>query len=126
MKFLHLHFLKVNTWSLRPVSSGTLPLRRRMDDEEEDMSQSISQLWGTTFRDVKYEDRASPIAAGQAFAAVTAAMPTSQSRNNNSISINVLPCSLHWQPRLPLHGEKGMRCSHHAEVIWDYRFRNWV
>uniref|UniRef100_A0A3B4UNJ0 Bcl-2-modifying factor-like n=1 Tax=Seriola dumerili TaxID=41447 RepID=A0A3B4UNJ0_SERDU len=44
-----------------------------MDDEEEDMSQPISHLWGTSFRDVKYEDRATPIAAGQALTAVTAA-----------------------------------------------------
>ncbi|XP_039980349.1 BCL2 modifying factor 2 [Xiphias gladius] len=80
-----------------------------MDDEEEDMSQPISQLWGTSFRDVKYEDRATPIAAGQALAAVTAAVPTSQSHNNNSISINTLPCSLHWQPRIPFHGNAGLR-----------------
>ncbi|KAG7242963.1 hypothetical protein INR49_017654 [Caranx melampygus] len=87
----------------------SLPLRRRMDDEEEDMSQPISHLWGTSFRDVKYEDRATPIAAGQALAAVTAAVPTSQSHNNNSISVNTLPCSLHWQPRIPFHGNAGLR-----------------
>ncbi|XP_056219280.1 BCL2 modifying factor 2 isoform X1 [Seriola aureovittata] len=88
---------------------GSLPLRRRMDDEEEDMSQPISHLWGTSFRDVKYEDRATPIAAGQALTAVTAAVPTSQSHNNNSISVNTLPCSLHWQPRIPFHGNAGLR-----------------
>ncbi|XP_031177917.1 BCL2 modifying factor 2 [Sander lucioperca] len=80
-----------------------------MDDEEEDMSRPISQLWGTPFRDVKYEDRATHIAAGQALAAVTAAVPTLQSHNNNSIGINTLPCSLHWQPRIPFHGNAGLR-----------------
>ncbi|KAG7508521.1 bcl-2-modifying factor-like [Solea senegalensis] len=90
-------------------AGGSLPLRRRMDDEEEDMSQPISQLWGTSFGDIKYEDRASSIAAGQAFAAVTAAVPTSQSHNNNSIGINALPCSLHLQPRIPFHGSAGLR-----------------
>ncbi|XP_044025408.1 BCL2 modifying factor 2 isoform X2 [Siniperca chuatsi] len=74
-----------------------------MDDEEEDMSRPISQLWGTPFRDVKYEDRATQIAAGQALAAVTAAVPTSQSHSNNSISIDTLPCSLLRQPRIPFH-----------------------
>ncbi|XP_027140136.1 BCL2 modifying factor 2 isoform X1 [Larimichthys crocea] len=89
--------------------AGSLPLRRRMDDEEEDMSRPISQLWGTPFRDVKYEDRTTQIAAGQALAAVTAAVPTSQSHNNNSIAINTLPCSLFRQPRIPFHGNAGLR-----------------
>ncbi|XP_035473819.1 BCL2 modifying factor 2 [Scophthalmus maximus] len=80
-----------------------------MDDEEEDMSQPISQLWGSSFRDIKYEDQARPIAAGQALAAVTAAVPASQSHNNNSIGINMPPCSLHWQPRIPFHGSAGLR-----------------
>uniref|UniRef100_A0A671V631 Uncharacterized protein n=1 Tax=Sparus aurata TaxID=8175 RepID=A0A671V631_SPAAU len=80
-----------------------------MDDEEEDMSRPISQLWGTPFRDVKYEDRATQIAAGQALAAVTAAVSTSQSHNNNSIGINTLPCSLLRQPRIPFHGNAGLR-----------------
>lgn len=80
-----------------------------MDDEEEDMSRPISQLWGTPFRDVKYEDRATQIAAGQALVAVTAAVPASQSHNNNSIGINTLPCSLHRQPRIPFHGNAGLR-----------------
>ncbi|XP_029281537.1 bcl-2-modifying factor-like isoform X2 [Cottoperca gobio] len=88
---------------------GSLPLRCRMDDEEEDMSRPISQLWGTPFRDVKYEDRATQISAGQALAAVTAAVPTSYSHNNNSIGINTLPCSLHLQPRIPFHGNAGLR-----------------
>ena len=78
-----------------------------MDDEEEDMSRPISQLWGTPFRDVKYEDRATQIAAGQALAAVTAAVSTSQSHNNNSIGINTLPCNLLRQPRIPFHGKEG-------------------
>ncbi|XP_068998153.1 BCL2 modifying factor 2 isoform X3 [Embiotoca jacksoni] len=86
---------------------GSLPLRRRMDDEEEDMSRPISQLWGTPFRDVKYEDRATQIATGQALAAVTAAMSTSQSHNNNGIE--TLPCSLHRQPHVPFHGNAGLR-----------------
>ncbi|XP_042359518.1 bcl-2-modifying factor-like [Plectropomus leopardus] len=80
-----------------------------MDDEEEDMSRPISQLWGTPFRDVKYEDRTTQIAAGQALVAVTAAVPAPQSHNNNSIGINTLPCSLHQQPRIPFHGNAGLR-----------------
>lgn len=80
-----------------------------MDDEEEDMSRPISQLWGTPFRDVKYEDPATQITAGQALAAVTAAVSTSQSHNNNSIGIDALPCSLHRQPHLPFHGNAGLR-----------------
>ncbi|XP_068580611.1 BCL2 modifying factor 2 [Cebidichthys violaceus] len=82
-----------------------------MDDEEEDMSRPISQLWGTPFRDVKYEDRSTQISAGQALAAaVTAAVPTSQSHNNNnSVGINTLPCSLLRQPRVPFHGNAGLR-----------------
>lgn len=78
-----------------------------MDDEEEDMSQPISQLWGSPFVGVKYEDRATQIAAGQAFAAVTAAMSTSQSHGNNSV--NTLPCSLQRQPCIPFHGFAGVR-----------------
>ena len=86
-----------------------------MDDEEEDMSRPISQLWGTPFRDVKYEDRATQIAAGQALVAVTAAVPSSQSHNNNSIGIDTLPCSLHRQPRVPFLGRS---CD-----VWAYGFR---
>ncbi|XP_037305638.2 BCL2 modifying factor 2 [Pungitius pungitius] len=77
-----------------------------MDDEEEDMSRPISQLWGTPFRDVKYEERATQIAAGQALAAA----PTSQSHNNNNNEdIDAMPCSLHRQPRIPFHGNAGLR-----------------
>ncbi|KAM4522201.1 BCL2 modifying factor 2 isoform 1-T2 [Odontesthes bonariensis] len=78
-----------------------------MDDEEEDMSRPISQLWGTPFRDVKYEDRTTQMAAGQALAAVTAAVHTSQGHNNNSI--NTLPCSLRRPPRGPFHVYAGSR-----------------
>lgn len=78
-----------------------------MDDEEEDMSRPISQLWGTPFGDLKFEDRATQIAAGQALAAVTATVSTSQSHNNNSIS--TLPCGLHRQPHIPFHGNAGLR-----------------
>lgn len=95
-----------------------------MDDEEEDMSRPISQLWGTPFRDVKYEDRATQIAAGQALVAVTAAVPTSQSHNNNSIGINALPCSLHRQPRIPFHGKEGLGHVSPLKVMWAYGFRN--
>lgn len=70
-----------------------------MDDEEEDMSRPISQLWGTPFRDIKYEDRATQM-AGQALAVG----PTSQSHNNNSISTGRPSCALHWQPRIPFQG----------------------
>ncbi|KAK2856278.1 hypothetical protein Q5P01_005013 [Channa striata] len=80
-----------------------------MDDEEEDMSHSMSQPWGTPFRNVKYEDQATQIAAGQALTGIISALPTSQSRNNNSISINTLPCSLQRQPRIPFHGNAGLR-----------------
>ncbi|XP_061562940.1 BCL2 modifying factor 2 [Cololabis saira] len=76
-----------------------------MDDEEEDMSQPISKLWETPFRDIKYEDQATQMAAGQALAAVTAAMPTSQGHNN---SINLLPCSLLRQPCIPFRGNAGL------------------
>ncbi|CAN9507387.1 unnamed protein product [Ophioblennius macclurei] len=90
-----------------------------MDDEEEDMSRPISQLWGTTFREVKYEERATQIAAGQALAAVTATaaaaaataatVSTSQSHTNNN-SIDALPCAFHrQQPRIPFHGNAGLR-----------------
>lgn len=85
-----------------------------MEDEEGDMSRPISQLWGTPFRDIKYEDPTSPMAAGQALAAVTVAVPTPQS-HNNSISINALPCSLHWQPRTPFHGNAGLRAHFPAQ-----------
>lgn len=85
-----------------------------MEDEEGDMSRPVSQLWGTPFRDVKYEDPTSRMAAGQALAAVTVAVPTPPS-HNNSISINALPCSLHWQPRTPFHGNAGLRAHFPAQ-----------
>lgn len=83
---------------------GALPLRRRMDDEEEDMSRPIPQLWQKPPMDVKYEDRAAQIAAGQALVAVTSAVATSQGHNNNSI--NTLPCSVRQQPHMPLNGKE--------------------
>lgn len=86
-----------------------------MDDEEEDMSRPISQLWGTPFRDVKYEDRATQIAAGQALTAVSAAVSTSQSYNNNSISVSSVPCSLPRQPRIPFLGNAGLRAHFPAQ-----------
>lgn len=79
-----------------------------MDDEEEDMSRPISQHWGTPFGDVKYEDRPTRIAAGQAAAGITAALPTSQSHNNNVGSVSALPCSVLRQPHVPFHGEDGV------------------
>lgn len=68
-----------------------------MDDEEEDMSRPISR-WGTPFGDVKLEERD-----------VHAALPTSQSlnNNNNGVGINALSCTLHRQPRVPFHGKRG-------------------
>ncbi|KAM4529121.1 BCL2 modifying factor 2 isoform 1-T1 [Fundulus diaphanus] len=86
--------------------AGSLPLRRRMDDEEEDMSLPISQLRVLPIGGVKCEDRASQIAAGQALAAVTAAVATSQGHSNNGI--NALPCSIHRQPRAPINGSAGL------------------
>uniref|UniRef100_A0A3Q3II46 Uncharacterized protein n=1 Tax=Monopterus albus TaxID=43700 RepID=A0A3Q3II46_MONAL len=84
-----------------------------MDDEEEDMSRPISQLWGTPFRDVKYEDRATQIAAGQALTAVSAAVSTSQSYNNNSISVS----SQHKFHKLDvlLSGNAGLRAHFPAQ-----------
>lgn len=93
------------SWSLNmvsPSSPGSLPLKRRMDDEEEDMSRPISQLWGTPFRDIKYEDQATQM-AGQALAVA----PTSQSHNNNSIGSIRPSCGLHWQPHVPFQGKEG-------------------
>ncbi|XP_041832376.1 bcl-2-modifying factor-like [Melanotaenia boesemani] len=78
-----------------------------MDDEEEDMSRPITQSWGTPFRDLKYEDQATQIAARQALTAITAAVPTSQGHNNNSV--NTLPCRIHRQQRIPFHGNAGLR-----------------
>ncbi|XP_072772252.1 BCL2 modifying factor 2 [Nerophis lumbriciformis] len=78
---------------------GVLTLRRGMDDEEEDMSRPISQLWGTPFREAKYEERAMQLQSR--LSAVSVATPTSLSLNNNN-SINMLACSL--QPRVPFHG----------------------
>ncbi|XP_028997291.1 bcl-2-modifying factor isoform X2 [Betta splendens] len=77
-----------------------------MDDEEEDMSRPISQHWGTPFMDVKYEDRATQIAAGQAPAGTTAA---SRSHDNNNSGVNALPCGLLRQPHVPFHGNAGLR-----------------
>lgn len=73
-----------------------------MDDEEEDMSRPISQLWGTPFRDIKYEEQATQM-AGQALAVV----PTSQSHNNNSLGSGRPSCGLHWQPHVPFQGKEG-------------------
>lgn len=78
-----------------------------MDDEEEDMSRPILQLWRTPFGEVEYGNQTTQMAAGQAITAVTVAVPMLQSHNNNNgISVNALPCSLHWQPRIPFHGEE--------------------
>lgn len=86
-----------------PYCPGSLPLKRRMDDEEEDMSRPISQLWGTPFRDIKYEDQATQMAA-QALGVV----PTPPSHhNNNSIGSGRPTCGLHWQPHVPFQGEDG-------------------
>ncbi|XP_068610267.1 BCL2 modifying factor 2 [Brachionichthys hirsutus] len=90
-----------------------------MDDEEEDMSRPISQLWGTPFRDIKYEERATQITAGQALAA--AAAPSSRSHGDGSIGISTLACGLFRQPRMPFHGNAGLR-SHfpaHFEPMED-------
>lgn len=75
-----------------------------MDDEEEDMSRPISQIWGTPFRDIKYEERATQM-AGQALAVG----PTPQS--HDGISTGRPPCALHWQPRVPFQGEEGRNVS---------------
>ncbi|XP_038143440.1 BCL2 modifying factor 2 [Cyprinodon tularosa] len=77
-----------------------------MDDEEEDMSLPISQLRVLPFEDVRYEDRATQIAAGQTLAAVTAAVAASQGHSNNGI--NTLPCSIHLQAPIPFNGNPGL------------------
>ncbi|KAM9356043.1 uncharacterized protein KZ484_014073 [Pholidichthys leucotaenia] len=76
------------------------------DEEEEDMSQPTSQLWGASFG-VKHDDRASQIAAGQAFAAFTAALFASHSRYSNRV--NMLACVLQRQLRLPFYGYAGLQ-----------------
>lgn len=131
------HFLKtivlvvsiLSFYLVSPLCApGSLPLRRRMDDEEEDMSRPISQPWGTPFRDVKYEDRATQIATGQALAAVTAAVPTSQSHhnnNNNSIGISTLRCTLS-QRRIPFYGKEGRDDGSQLILMWPCGFRSWV
>lgn len=73
-----------------------------MDDEEEDMSRPISQLWGTPFRDIKYEEQATQM-AGRALGVA----PTSQSHNNNSTGSSGPSCGLHWQPHVPFQGKEG-------------------
>uniref|UniRef100_A0A3P9JZK2 Bcl2 modifying factor 2 n=1 Tax=Oryzias latipes TaxID=8090 RepID=A0A3P9JZK2_ORYLA len=67
-----------------------------MDDEEDDMSRPVSQLWGTPFRDVKFQERAIRISAGED----VTAMPASQEN-----STDVPSCRFRWQPRMPFHGE---------------------
>ncbi|KAK5615863.1 hypothetical protein CRENBAI_021101 [Crenichthys baileyi] len=101
--------LTISVLAARPPllpRSRSLPLRHRMDDEEEDMSLPISQLRVLPFRDIRYEDRATQIAAGQALATVTAAVATSQGHNNNGI--NALSCSIHLQPHVPFNGNAGL------------------
>ncbi|XP_078798693.1 BCL2 modifying factor 2 [Oryzias latipes] len=71
-----------------------------MDDEEDDMSRPVSQLWGTPFRDVKFQERAIQISAGED----VTAMPASQEN-----STDVPSCSFRWQPRMPFHGNAGLR-----------------
>lgn len=122
--FQHSHFRPPKFSFLCPPtllsSPGSLPLRRRMDDEEEDMSRPISQLWGTPLWDNKYEDRATQIAAGQALAAVTATVPMSQSHNNNSIGVNILPCVLYRQPRIPFQGNVGGMVEARWSSLWVF------
>ncbi|XP_053737770.1 BCL2 modifying factor 2 isoform X1 [Synchiropus splendidus] len=71
-----------------------------MDDEEEDMLRPISQLRGTPFGNLKFEERATQFSAGQSVSAVT-----SQSHDNN----NTLPCGPRRQPHVPFHGNAGLR-----------------
>lgn len=92
-----------------------------MDDEEEDMSRPIPQLWQTPLRDVKFEDRATQIAASQALAAVTSAGATSQGRHD---SVNTLPCSLRQQPHMPHNGKEGAKQWKQPEAMWAFDFRN--
>lgn len=63
-----------------------------MDDEEDDMSRPVSQLWGTPFRDVKFQERAIQITGGEDF-------PLQEH------ATDVPSCSFRWQPRRPFHGE---------------------
>ncbi|XP_061610896.1 uncharacterized protein LOC133468706 [Phyllopteryx taeniolatus] len=70
---------------------GNLPLRRLMDDEEEDTSRPTSQLRGTAFGDFKYEERAAQIASRRTAAVV--AVPASGSR---------------MRRRVPFHGNAAL------------------
>ncbi|KAM9798460.1 uncharacterized protein ACB057_009536 [Neosynchiropus ocellatus] len=74
-----------------------------MDDEEEDMLRPISQLQGTPFGNLKFEERATQFSAGQPASAVT-----SQSHNNNN-SVGTPPCGPQRQPHVPFHGNAGLR-----------------
>ncbi|XP_036066430.1 BCL2 modifying factor 2 [Oryzias melastigma] len=67
-----------------------------MDDEEDDMSRPVSQLWGTPFRDVKFQERAIQITGGGDF-------PLQEH------ATDVPSCSFRWQPRRPFHGNAGLR-----------------
>uniref|UniRef100_A0A3B3DRZ6 Bcl2 modifying factor 2 n=1 Tax=Oryzias melastigma TaxID=30732 RepID=A0A3B3DRZ6_ORYME len=57
-----------------------------MDDEEDDMSRPVSQLWGTPFRDVKFQERAIQITGGGDF-------PLQEH------ATDVPSCSFRWQPQ---------------------------
>uniref|UniRef100_A0A3P9I9G1 Uncharacterized protein n=1 Tax=Oryzias latipes TaxID=8090 RepID=A0A3P9I9G1_ORYLA len=79
-----------------------------MDDEEDDMSRPVSQLWGTPFRDVKFQERAIRISAGED----VTAMPASQEN-----STDVPSCSFRWQPRMPFHGEAPSQAHHRWKLL---------
>lgn len=88
------------------------------------MSLPIPQLRVLPFGDVKYEDRATQIAAGQALAAVTAtaaaAVATSQGHGNHSI--NALRCSIRLQPSVPLNGKRCV-CTTSVRFLFPLRER---
>ncbi|XP_077367221.1 zinc finger CCCH domain-containing protein 14 isoform X2 [Festucalex cinctus] len=77
-----------------------------MDDEEEDTSRPISQLWGTPFRDLKYEERTTQIEARRTPVAELALAPRLHDNNN---SISALACTLQMQHRVPFHGNAALR-----------------
>lgn len=95
---------KVSTPCIPTVlSPGSLPLRRRMDDEEEDMSLPTSQLRVLPFGDVKQHEQWS---SSQTVATVTAAAVVATSQDHGNHGINAVSCSIHLQPHVPFNGKE--------------------
>ncbi|XP_077409668.1 BCL2 modifying factor 2 [Vanacampus margaritifer] len=78
-----------------------------MDDEEEDTSRPISQLWRTPFRDLKYEERTTQIDARRTPAVAPTLALAPRVHDDNSIA--ALACTLQMQHRVPFHGNAALR-----------------